>query len=527
MKRVELNRISFPFTFRQLQSFGISLESQVAVVSDTCIVSVEPDCVTVVDPRGGGRITTRLRGPIDAALMHPSQTMLALRTTVLVRDIPNLQSLSCVDSFAGARTAHKVSILDLETRKVRQSTYFFTPICFWAWTNQMHLALVTTHTVYYMRFLCSGVDSVQRRNKVKVKAAFARHADLADYQITSLVHSLNGRLVVLKGRRQDASGRTSAIAQFYNAEAGSSKIHNCCLAAFPVLNIPSVGPKHAVVAISLREATGPNQSFKITVQSNKSVCVRGMQCSHVDGIPTGMTTDDKTSLAWVMTSTGQIIGVDLLTGFVIFRHPGAGEEVVTANNDAGAVMAVAPRSGRIMRFTWNSSAWLSHALRGRQLDSTVIASVAPRINIPSLLETVGNAVGFNISAGFPSFAVALVAAFPALRTPAILKRFQAKDNVFRDYTRYMIEKTGRLTMYESLEAAKFALKRNDIATLNKWIENDELTLCESIGDLIASHAMAMVSTVYEKVFLSRNESESSGKRKSEEESNDLELKRRR
>lgn len=448
--------------------------------SDKWIVCVEPTQVTMIDLQNGAAVTRR---PIqaEAAIMNPSQNILALRSGTTLQ------------------------IFNLDAKAKVKAHNMPEPLVFWKWTSTTNLALVTGTAVYHWKLDDQGPP-------VKI---FDRHATLgANTQIINYRVSPDGKWCLLGGISAGAAGSVNGNMQLFNIDKKLSQPLQGHAAAFATLKIPGRDdPAHCIV-FHEKKADNPAEPPKLYIREVGRDPAKGtpfgIQPSVIpvpaDGaadFPVSMAIDPKNEVAFLLTKMGYAYMFDCHTGKTMYRAKVTNDTVfVTCPQDStGAIFGITVRKGQVFRLQLNGQALVPYILATLR-DTDLALKLAGRLNLPGAENLMAAEFERLISMGQVAEAAKVVAASGnALRTPATIARFQqipAEPGQVPPLLQYFstLLESGRLNEQESIEVAKPVLQQRRLPLMEKWLKDDKLQCSEALGDLIMPHDVGMALSVY-------------------------------
>jgi len=448
--------------------------------SEKWIVCVEPTQVTMVDLQNGAQVTRR---PIqaEAAVMNPSQNILALRSGTTVQ------------------------IFNLDAKAKVKSHTMPEPLVFWKWTSSENLAMVTASSVYHWALAGDAQPAKM----------FDRHATLGpSTQIINYRISPDNKWCVLGGISQGAGGSINGNMQLFNLDKKLSQPLQGHAAAFATLKIPGREDAQVIVFHEKKADAQPGEPPKLYVREVGRDPAKGaafgiqpaaipIPAEAAADFPVSIQVDQKDEIAFMITKMGYIYMFDIHSGKTIYRARALNDTVfVTCPQEStGAVFGITVRKGQVLRFQINGPALVPYILNTLR-DNELALKLAGRLQLPGAENLFAAEFERQLGAGQVAEAARIVAASGnALRTPATIARFQqipATPGQIPPLLQYfsILLETGRLNEQESIEVAKPVLQQQRLPLMEKWLKDDKLSCSESLGDLIMPHDAGMALSVY-------------------------------
>ena len=447
--------------------------------SDTWIVCVEPNQVTMVDLRNNAQVTRR---PIqaEAAIMNPNQNILALRSGTTLQ------------------------IFNLDTKSKLKSHNMPEGIVFWKWTSPANLAMVTATSVWHW-----ALDGTSAPVKV-----FDRHPTLgANTQIINYRVSPDQKWCVLGGISAGAGGTVNGNMQLFNIEKKLSQPLQGHAASFATIKIAG-RPDPAQILVFHEKKADSQEPPKLFIKEIGRDPAKGpgfgvapttipIPADAAADFPVSLAIDQKDEVAFLLTKMGYAYMFDLHSGKTMYRAKVTQDTVfVTCPQDAtGAIFGITVRKGSVFRLQLNGQALVPYIVSTLR-DTDLALKLAGRLNLPGAENLFAAEFERLISSGQVAEAAKVVAASGnALRTPATIARFQqipAEPNAVPPVLQYFstLLESGRLNEQESIEVAKPVLQQRRLPLMEKWLKDDKLQCSEALGDLIMPHETGMALSVY-------------------------------
>mmetsp|Transcript_26943 Transcript_26943/g.41276 ORF Transcript_26943/g.41276 Transcript_26943/m.41276 type:complete len:1727 (-) Transcript_26943:146-5326(-) len=476
-----------PIVFQEalnLQQIGVPEASikhgLTTMESDKWIVCVEPSQVTLIDLQNGAQVTRR---PIqaEAAIMNPSQSILALRSGTTLQ------------------------IFNLDAKAKVKSHNMPEPLVFWKWTSPTNLALVTATAVYHWPLEGAGAPA----------KVFDRHQSLGpNTQIINYKVSPDGKWCVLGGISAGAGGAVNGNMQLYSIEKKVSQPLQGHAASFA--KIKMVGREDAQVLVfhEKKAESPPGEPPKIFVMEVGRDPKNGapfrlpptsipVPADAAADFPVSLVVDAKDDIAFLLTKMGYCYMFDIHSGKTMYRAKITQDTVfVTCDQEStGAVFGITVRKGQVFRIQLNGQAlvpYITSTLR----DNDLAIKIAGRLNLPGAENLYAAEFERLIAARDVAGAAKLVASSgTALRTPATIARFQQipaepgqPQPVFQYFSTLL--EASRLNEEESIELAKPVLQQGRPQLMEKWLKDDKIQCSEQLGDLIMPVDAGMALSVY-------------------------------
>jgi clathrin heavy chain len=447
--------------------------------SDKWIVCVEPSQLTMVDLQNGGQVTRR---PItaEAAIMHPAQNIIALRS--------------------GSR----VQIFNLDAKQKIKSHEMPEAVVFWKWANDSTLAMVTATAVYHWSL--QGSEDPTR--------IFDRHATLgANSQIINYCVSPDGKWCLLGGISSGASGINGNM-QLYSMDKKVSQPLQGHAAAFATIKVMGRDDPAQVLVFHEKKNDNPAEPPKIFVMEVGRDPSKGtpfrlpptqipVPADAAADFPVSLVIDKKDEIAFLMTKMGYLYMFDIISGKTMYRAKITQDVVfcTSSQDSTGAMYGITVRKGQVFRIQLNGPALVPYIVSTLR-DNDLAIKVAGRLNLPGAENLYAAEFERLISARDVVNAAKLVASSgTALRTPATIARFQqipaepgSPQPVFQYFSTLL--ESGKLNEQESIELAKPVLQQGRPQLLEKWLKDDKLQCSETLGDLIMPSDAGMALSVY-------------------------------
>ncbi len=438
---------------------------------------MEPSQLTMIDLQHGAQVTRRPM-QAEAAIMHPTQNIIALRSAQVLQ-IFNLDAKAKVKGYTAPEA-----------------------VVFWKWTSATNLALVTATSVYHWALDGPG-------DPVKV---FDRHTTLGPTtQIINYRVSPDGKWCLLGGISAGVGGLVNGNMMLYSIEKNVAQPLQGHAGAFAVVKVegredpaqvlvfhekkPDQPPNFFVMEVGRDPARGP--AFRLPPSP---IPVPGDAATD---FPVSLAVDAKDDMAFLVTKMGYLYVFDIHSAKTLYRARITQETVfLTCPQDStGAIFGITVRRGQVFRLQLNGPVVIPYILSTLN-DGALALKIAGRLNLPGAEHLYANEFERLIGAHQVVEAAKLVAASGgALRTPATIARFQqiptepgAPNPVFQYFS--ILLEAGRLNAQESIELAKPVLQQGRPQLMEKWLKDDKLESSEALGDLIQPHDAGMALSVY-------------------------------
>jgi len=287
-----------PIVFNEalnLQQLGIPEASikhgLTTMESENWIVSVEPTQVTMVDLRNGAQVSRRAI-TAEAAIMHPTQSIIALRSGVTVQ------------------------IFNLDAKAKMKSHTMPENVLYWTWANETTLAMVTGTSVFH--WAMAGSTEPQRM--------FDRHASVGPTtQIINYQVSPDNKWCLLGGISAGAGGAVNGNMQLYSLEKKVSQPLQGHAGAFCLIKLVGREDKAQVLVFHEKKAETPQEPPKLFVMevgrdpSNGPAfrlppTVIPVPPEAAADFPVSLVVNKKDEVALLMTKMGYLYMFDVHTG---------------------------------------------------------------------------------------------------------------------------------------------------------------------------------------------------------------------
>lgn len=409
----------------------------------------------------------------DAALMHPSKDLLAIRTG------PTLQ------------------LFDLRAKTViRQTT--LPDVAFWRFLDDDLLAIVTTSSVYHWKMDSDSPELV-----------FDRHASLEACQIIGYDADPARKWLSLVGIAADGK-RVAGHLQLFSVAKKMSQILSGHAAAFATHTMQTYkatlflfasheeNPEKKSVESVLRiiEVGGPGEFGKVStdIYYPKEFSKDFPIALHVSA--------KYPSIVYMITKMGYLHLYDLETAKCIYMNRVSDTTVfATVPTSTGGIMGL-NRRGQILLMSVSPDAVVAY-VRARLHDEELAAGLASRNGFTGAES--GFADGFEdaLEDGDYRKAALMAAESPGgfLRTKDTIDRFRRLEGdegavpPVLLYFQTCLD-IGRLNEVESVELSKQLVSTNKLPLLEKWIKENKLTFSEHLGDIIRGKSPVLAMAMY-------------------------------
>lgn len=466
--------------------------------SDNYIVVCEAaqQQIAIIDLKAGNTCT-RQKMKAEAAIMHPTQKIIAMRGNLVMYCSLFIQCLHfCI-------AAQQLQIFNLEARAKLKSHEMPAPVVFWRWISTSALALVTAEAVFHW--------SIEGES-APVKLFDRNPAISAGNQIINYQVSNDGKWCLLCGiAAGGAPGVINGNMQLYSIEKAVSQMLQGHTGVFTTLNLPGRDPaqvlcfeeakpeqppKLFIMEVG-RDKSAPGGVFRITPQNIP------MPPDAPNDFPVTMNVSHKHDLVYMISKVGYMYLFDIHSGKAIYRARVTQDTVIvsTEHTSTGGIIGVS-RKGSVIQVGLNESALVPFIVN--QLRDTQLAiDIASRLNLPGADDLYAQQFNALIAAGDVQGAAKVAAGSPRgmLRTPQTIALFQQipgqpgqPQPVFQ-YFSVLLEK-GKLNQLETMELSKPVIQQGRAQLLEKWLQEDKLECSEELGDLIATVDFNIALPVY-------------------------------
>jgi len=263
--------------------------------SDNWVVCVEPNQVTMVDLKNGGQITRRAI-TAEAAIMHPSQNIIALRS--------------------GTR----VQIFNLDAKQKLKSYEMPEGVVFWKWANDSTLAVITATASYH----CSLAGSEDPINVFERHQSLGPNAQIINYQV-----SPDNKWCLLGGISAGQGGINGNM-QLYSIERKVSQPLQGHAGAFATVKIMGREDPAQVLVFHEKKNDQPQEPPKIFVMEVGRDPAKGaafrlpptqipVPADAANDFPVSLVVDKKDEIAFLMTKMGYLYMFDIVSGKTMYR----------------------------------------------------------------------------------------------------------------------------------------------------------------------------------------------------------------
>lgn len=416
--------------------------------------------------------TRVLRRPFsaDAALMHPSRSILALRMGVNLR------------------------LFDVSTRKNIQEVVLPDIVAFWRWINDDVLGIITETAVFHW--------SIGQEPQV----IFERHESLAGSQIISYVADKSAKWLAVVGISRHATSVTGNL-QLFSVDKNMSQILSAHAATFAYMAMPTYTASLFVFASHIVKDTGATESTLRIIEVGGQQQFGKLSTDiyyppeFSSDFPIALQVSSKfPSIIYFITKMGYLHLYDLETAKCIYMNRVSDTTVfATAPHTAsGGVMGI-NRKGQVLLMSADPSTIVLY-VREKLGDDELAHGLASRNGF------VGAEAGFNdafhdaLEDDAIKRAATIAAESPGgcLRTDETIARFRSlplKDGDVPPVLVYLQTclDRGKLNKVESIALSNQLLETNKLPLLEKWVKEDKLEFTEELGDVIrpASPTLAL------------------------------------
>ncbi|EPR59821.1 chain i, clathrin d6 coat with auxilin j-domain [Toxoplasma gondii TgCatPRC2] len=447
-----------------------------------------------VSPSSPGFSFTKKPTQAEAALMHPSEKVVALRAKT--------------EGSAG----HMIQVLNLETKVRLGTAQMNEPVVYWRWVAPTLLALVTDRAVYHWTVGENGETTAEPE---KVCSREGRLADAV--QIISYAVDKDLKWCILTGISTQDGGKTiDGSMQLYSMELKKQQQLEGHAACFNNIVIDeAVGPQ-PVICFTEKKRGSPD--FKLHIRDIYSsrdggqtplrlaVDLRMPEDAPTD-FPLSIHISQKFGVVYIVTKGGYLILLDALTGTELFRHRILQDAVFLATDSpqTGGILTVNKR-GLVCLCNINLQAlipYINQALVYVPNRQQIATSLAKRYGLPGAEETLMQEFNQHFASGNFKTAARIAATLKSgvLRTAQVIQQFKSvptqpgQTSAILVYFSTLLEYDS-LNAVESLELVRPVAVQGRKDFVEKWLREGKLECTEELGDVVRTLDAQLAVRVY-------------------------------
>lgn len=409
----------------------------------------------------------------DAALMHPSRLLLALRMGVNLR------------------------LFDTASRQNLQSVVLPDTVAFWRWINDDILAIVTATSVFHW--------SIGQEPEL----VFERHQSLTGSQIISYVADKSAKWLAVAGITQQQSS-VSGNLQLFSVDKSMSQILPAHAATFAYLTMPKYTATLFVFASRIVKDSGDVESTLRIIEVGGAQEFGKLSTDifyppeFSSDFPIAVQVSSKfPSIVYLITKMGYLHLYDLETAKCIYMNRVSDSTVfaTTPHAASGGVMGV-NRKGQVLLMSADPNTIVPY-VRGKLQDDELAHGIASRNSFTGAEDGFIEAFHDALDDNAIKRAATLAAESPAgcLRTADTIARFKSISVGEGDvppvlvYIQTCLDR-GKLNEVESIALSKQLLETKKLSLLEKWIKEDKLEFTESLGDVLRPASPTLALAMY-------------------------------
>lgn len=248
-----------------------------------------------------------------------------------------------------------------------------------------------------------------------------------------------------------------------------------------------------VMDIYSQRGEGRPNPFKATCE---------FSCEATD-LPIAQYHSSRFGLIFLVTKSGVAMIFDIKTAQRIIseRISNDGVFVSVANRRSGGVLLL-NRKGHLIHVRINEALLIAHV---QMTQSDAALSLARRYGYPAAEDYLTQLFRHHIqNQNYKTAArIASISKGGSLRTQATINMFKtapvtAGCNPIVEYFNALLEETGRLTAFESVELMKPVVQQNRTNLPYKWLNEDKLECTEQLGDLVKNMDEPLALKIYQR-----------------------------
>lgn len=465
-----------PLITNEILSFqAIGIDPVYATLSNTALskdrflcvreVTEAESYVAIVDLQNRNNVT-RHRMVADAAIMHPSRDIIALRGSNLLQ------------------------VFDLQARK-RLNTYTLPEgqiVNYWRWTDEDTLSFVAGANVF--RWSLSG------NTTPAVVCPLLQPLSQGAIMNYIVSDDLNWHAIFGIVRENEQSvGKV----QLYSREKNASHVIDAYTCAFALAGNLLVMVYATKAPGQLRIMITPLQSTQQAQQFGRRQLDLPLAPDAADDIPLHTVYSPKYSSIFALTKTGYLYVFEVETPFLYLTGKVSASPFIHASLAAEGSVIALTRDGKMTKFLIN--------------DGNIVDFISVRRGNPQVAARIASTAGLQVSGEFLSGqfdqllmtgniqeAARIAISQPSIRTNASIRKIQSLPagngpNPFLQYISFVMEQ-DKLNEVESTEICKLVLSQGKNKLIEKWIQEEKLTITEELGDICKPYDGRIALAIY-------------------------------
>jgi clathrin heavy chain len=468
--------MSNPINSTEVLSFQqLNMDPQFASISNTALSNDKWLCVrevtqtesnvVIIDLQNGNNVT-RHKMKADAAVMHPTRNVIALRGSNVIQ------------------------IFDLGQRAKLKS--YALPegvvVNYWRWIDDDTLAFVAGTGVFHWSL---SVDQPP-------VGIFQLQPAVSSGSVMNYCVSHDQQWLAVFALTREDNGAPAGKIQLYSKERNMSQVIDAFTAGFahagdlPLLVFVTHNPTNKVNIIPLGNSPSASQfgrrQFDLPTAPDAA-----------DDLPLQLVISPKYSTAFILTRMGFLYLVEVETPYCYLSARVSATSFIHASLcKDGSVLALT-REGRMSKFQINDSVIVDYI--ARRGNPQVAAKIAGSANLTMSGDFVNQQFDQYLQMGNYQEAARLATQNNSLRNQATVQKLLRLPVVPGQpapvliYFSTMLDMT-KLNEVESIELCRIVLQQQKIQLIEKWIKEDKLTMTEELGDLCKQSNTRIALAIY-------------------------------
>ena len=384
-------------------------------------------------------------------------------------------------------------------------------IVFWRWISDSKLALVGTTSVYHLD-MNGGASAAP----VKI---FDRLPTLANCQIMSYDVDASEKWCYLIGLYSDANRNILSHIQLYSIERSMAmplEGYAACFAEMPVTEAPGA-PKTQLFCFCERKANETTQKFICTEigtppagqQKFKSMSEIQLAPDAPGDFPMIVQAVNKYGLIFVITKAGYFYMYEASRAALVYRQKITQELVVcSVRNATTDGMIAINKAGQVLAINVDENNLVPYVMNAQHIpdNKNVAFKLASRYSLPGADEVFLQQFQMALASSDYAQAARVAQGAPGalLRNQETINKFKAlppapgaSQQPIMLYFSTLLETGATLNEIESLELARPVLQAGKAQLIEQWIAKNQLTMSDSLGDVIRQYNPQMALKVFQ------------------------------
>lgn len=426
--------------------------------SDTYLCVTNGDHVLIVELRGGSSTLRFPNAGAEAAIMHPSKPVIALRAPGFIQ------------------------LFNITTKeRIPQDITCSEKVEFWTWIDENVLAVVTSNSVLHL-----DVGSGSQSKVFDIP-------QIGGFQVLSYTASADRQHCALYVVTQ-VDGRVQGKVVFYSNGRGVNALDGYCSCIAQINNSP-----HLIFG----QKDGSNYRLTIASIANQTKKAVDVQLDSPDSIPLRLVYSKRFSSIFVLTNTGFLYAIEVETA--TFYHQGkvCGSQAVSCQLGADGSVVCCLKEGKVIRIVPDLNTIVDYVnSRSASAAQRIALAANIRVSDEMLLSTFDQ---YLRSGSYREAAsMASQAKGEPLRGLPTIQKLQrlpspgaGQPSPLLTYLLQLIQLT-QLDEQESIELCAQVVQMQKSQLLEGWIQEEKITVSEFLGDRLKalSAPSKLVAAIY-------------------------------